>query len=295
MNGARMLYMIVVLLPWQAFAAEPLQRYFEQSRCEDFSAATAEQLQQARDLFTRSLQADDLDSPELAAAWQAIGFDWLQAEHQGTSYRVAREAAAGCRGRGFYAFSDDRQRQVVLQVPHRFKDRHTGTLALALAAAAPFRAIAWNSAPRRIERATGTQQTDLAHRWDTYFVAFSEAFAAVLPQGRLVQLHGFATGKRKSAQAASASMVLSAGSHWPSPAVLTVQACLARTFGNGVRLFPRDIDELGATRNVQGRLLRSLGHGGFVHVELSDGLRDELGQNHAPVQALAACLAGGDA
>ena len=41
-------------------------------------------------------------------------------------------------------------------------------------------------------------------------------------------------------------------------------------------LFPVDCNELGATSNVQGKRLRSAGHSGFLHLEMSLRLREGL-------------------
>ena len=277
------------LLSWPV-AGQSLQSYYVQSRCEHFGSVQSSELMQARKVFTSSLRADNLDSPELAAAWHALGFEWVHLARPEGDFWIASELNNSCRGRGFYAFSSDKRRHSVLQAPHRYMDRDTGTIALKLANTNSFRAIAWNTAPRRIESEQGLQDADLAHRWDSYFVAFTEAFASVLPRGRLIQLHGFAAKKRKTAEAVGANIIVSAGSHWPTAEVRRVSTCLSAEFPSSVRLFPRDISELGATRNMQGRLLRGLGHNGFVHVELSDSLRNELGDDAESLQRLCYCF-----
>ena len=279
----------LVMLSWPV-AGESLRSHYLQARCKQFASVQGDEMRQARQVFRSALQAGKLDSPELDAAWRALGFEWLRTTHADGSYWIARESGSRCRGRGFYAFSSDRRRQTVLQVPHRFMDRYTGTIALELATSGKFRALAWNTVPRRVKSGEGIQDADLAHRWDSYFVAFTEAFAAVLPRGRLLQLHGFAAGKRETPEAVGANIIVSAGQRWPTAGAMAVSACLDAAFPESVRLFPRDISELGATRNIQGRLLRGFGHSGFVHVELSDALRDVLGDHSRSAQRLGYCL-----
>ncbi|MDX2455941.1 MAG: hypothetical protein QNL87_00375, partial [Gammaproteobacteria bacterium] len=85
----------------------------------------------------------------------------------------------------------------------------------------------------------------------------------------------------------------SAGTAWPTPASTAVAACLQSLLNNPVRLYPRDVQELGATTNQQGRLLRRLAHNGFVHVELSRALRERL-RSQGPLRTgFAACLYNG--
>ena len=74
---------------------------------------------------------------------------------------------------------------------------------------------------------------------------------------------------------------------------MAVADCLQRRLQEPVRLYPRDVRELGATRNVQGRLLRERGHDGFVHVELAQPLRERLRNEQELRSGFAACLVTG--
>jgi len=293
MNGRWQWMLIMLLWPFNVTLADDrLQEHYKQSRCDRFIAAPAHEQAKAREVFAFTLSAENLADPELAASWQALGFEWFSLAQPDGAWWLAKERSNQCRGRGFYVFNSDRQKQTVLQVPHRFKDRYTGSIALKWAQSGAFRAIAWNTAPRRIKSGSGIQDADLAHRWDGYFVPFTEAFASAIPQGRLVQLHGFATDKRKTAEAAGADIIVSAGSHWPSSQAHQVSRCLQSDLPANVRLFPRDVSELGGTRNLQGRLLRGMGHNGFVHLELSDGMRDTLRGEAGLSEHVCACLPG---
>lgn len=275
-------------------AAAPLAEHYQASRCATFMGAYNDELRAAQSLFERALRGEDLASPALAAAWAALGFDWFALRDRDIRWWVAREQSGHCRGRGFYAFNARADSDTVLQAPHRFKDTGTGIIALRLAESGAYRAVAWNTAARLIEADGESYSADMAHRWDGYFMAFTQAFAAALPEARLVQLHGFATDKRRSPQAATADLIVSAGSRSPTAAARAVADCLRPVFPDAVRLYPYEVAELGATTNLQGKLLRSLGHSGFVHLELGGGLRARL-QDDAGLRAkLCRCLAGED-
>jgi hypothetical protein len=273
-------------------AAATLAELYQASRCAAFVAARPDELAEAQGLFQRALRGTDLASPALAAAWAALGFDWFAVPDRDIRWWVAREQAGRCRGRGFYAFNARAHSDTVLQAPHRFKDSGTGIIALRLAESGAFRAVAWNTAARLIEADGESFSADLAHRWDSYFVAFTQAFAVALPEARLVQLHGFAADKRRSPQAATADLIVSAGSRWPTAAARAVADCLRPAFADAVRLYPYEVAELGATTNLQGKLLRSLGHNGFVHLELSGGVRARLRHDAGLRTKLRRCLAG---
>jgi hypothetical protein len=284
------LLLLLPLVYLASAAADPLAGPYYASRCSVFSGVGPDELRQAQTVFQQALRGEDMAAPELAAAWHSLGFAWFELQGSAGHRWVARERDTDCRGRGFYLFDATAETDTVLQVPHRFKDTATGVIALKLAQEGAFRAIAWNTVPRVVAGDGQEQDADLAHRWDSYFTAFTRAVAVSLPQGRVIQLHGFAPAKRTSAAAAGADIIVSAGGRWPSAAARDLADCLRARFPGTVRLFPSDVAELGGTTNVQGKLLRSLGHAGFVHLELSADLRTELVEE-APVRArLCHCL-----
>jgi hypothetical protein len=100
--------------------------------------------------------------------------------------------------------------------------------------------------------------------------------AEVFPDGQLLQLHGFTADKRKTPAGRQADMILSSGTRFPSFSLIQIRACLQEHLAGNIFLFPYDVEELGGTLNVIGDLMRSLGHPGFVHVEMGKPLRDLL-------------------
>jgi hypothetical protein len=120
--------------------------------------------------------------------------------------------------------------------------------------------------------------------------SFTRAFAAVYPDGLIVQLHGFAGRRTPGRRQGPADVILSDGTRLPPPGLRDLAACLGPHFDAGVALFPGDVEELGGTANAQGELLRRLGHRGFVHVELSPEARRSLKRNGDLRRTFLRCL-----
>lgn len=278
-------------LPGVATSGEqqPLQQLLSERRCDAYSPATAQQLQQAETAFVNLLENPAPRVSKVAPAWQQLGFGITQLAAGDTSWLVLRESPGHCRGQGLYLLRQGVAAGLLLQVPHGYFDRHTDDIAAGLLQA-PVRAIALNTVPRRYTQQGMKVDADLAHRTDSLFTALTRAFAQVYPAGRLLQLHGFSPAKRKTAAGHSAAVIVSAGTAWPTPASTAVAACLQSLLDNPVRLYPRDVRELGATTNVQGQLLRGLAHNGFVHVEMSSRLRQRLRSDGQLRDGFASCL-----
>lgn len=296
---------IVMAVAWiaatacQVVAAENLPQMLEvASRDGAYIAPAAREVAQAEALFLRCLQQSAGEKAQCGDAtaqqgWRQLGFEAVEARHGGRSLWVIREAGKGRQGRGFFAFFPDSVSTTALQAPHSFKDENTREILLHLLAEGDFRAAAWNTVPRAYERDGVKVDADMAHLQDTYFMAFSRAYARRYGTGRLVQLHGFAQEKRRSESGASAEMVVSAGSRTPTPAVLETGRCLKRAGLGEARIYPDEIRELGATTNRIGSALRALGHQGFIHIELSAPSRQRLLNEQAARGSLLRCLEGG--
>ena len=117
--------------------------------------------------------------------------------------------------------------------------------------------------------------------------------AKSLPMGRLIQIHGFDNNKRKSEAGASASAILSSGSRWVTPHSATVAHCLRKVIQGPVLIYPIEIRELGATRNLHGKILRRYGHEGFIHVELNRSTRERLRSDPVMRGQFTDCLGAG--
>lgn len=204
------------------------------------------------------------------------------------------ETEDDCAGRGAYLLrSGAGLIPVAIVAPHRGADRDTGPIAQQLFAESSFAAAAWNSAPRR-PQADCPHAGDVAREPTHYITAFSLAFAARYPDGRVVQLHGFERDRRSGAAAQHADAIVSDGSGAPADRVLDFADCLTTAFPERrILVYPIQTDELGALTNAQGQALHAAGYGGFTHLELSAEFRTQLAVDQQLRSRLAACLGAG--
>ena len=286
----RGLLLLTALFTSVTAMADALNDALRGSRCERYTQPAEQELMQAQALFQQLLADSWPDEDRLRADWTELGFSWESIAVDGVALWLAREVGADCRGRGLYLFRTGSRSELVLQIPHSYADRGTGDIGLGVLRATEVRVAAFNTTPRHSDNDNGTDTADLAHAESNYFSMLARAVARVRPQARLVQLHGFDSTKRRTAAGKSAAMILSAGVPWPGAAVRTLRNCLEPLAPNAVRLFPTEVTELGATRNAQGRQLRAAGHPGFIHIEMSERLRDRLIDDAAGVAVLAECL-----
>ncbi len=290
--------MLLAATACQAVAAENLPQMLDAASREGaYIAPAAREVAQAEALFLRCLELGDdrqaqCGDTQAQQGWRQLGFEAVEARHGGRSLWVIREIGKNRQGRGFFAFFPGSVSTTALQAPHAFKDENTREIVLHLLAEGDFRAAAWNTVPRTYERDGVKVDADMAHLQETYFMAFSRAFARRYGAGKLVQLHGFAQEKRRSESGASAEVVVSAGSRTPTPAVLGAGRCLKRAGLGEVRIYPDEIRELGATTNLIGSALRALGHNGFIHIEMSGSCRLRLLNEQVARGKLLHCLEG---
>ena len=288
-NRGVVLAMIMVSAGTQAHAAESVESLLQAaSRDGAYVAPGATEVEQAEALFLRCF--DQCDAADVRQGWQHLGFEVLRAEHGGHPVIIVRERAQRREGRGFYLFNLKTEATTALQAPHSDTDKNTREITLRLLAEGNFRAAAWNTVPRHYKKQGVVIDADMAHLPETYFLAFGRAYARRFGQGMLVQLHGFAQGKRRSVSGAGAEMVVSAGSKATTPTVLRVGRCLKQAGLGEIRIYPAEIRELGATTNSTGHALRAMGHAGFVHIEMSAETRLALLSGKAERARLLRCM-----
>jgi hypothetical protein len=205
---------------------------------------------------------------------------------------AVHDPADAVRGRGFYLVQDASRSvaPVFLQAPHRFKDLDTGAIAAEMAAGGTFRMVAWNTVPRWAPDDRSDRAADLAHRDTSHFNAATAAFARADPSGVVVQLHGFASGKRRTAAGRSADVIVSSGTKELAGPARRVRDCLRARLGARVLGYGEDVSELGATTNRNAAMLRDMGFNRFVHVEMDRGLRRALVTDADQRSRLRACL-----
>lgn len=230
---------------------------------------------------------------------------------EGVTLWVLVEPDSRRRGGGIYLFRRDAavlsERPLrVLQAPHSYYDTRTGRLALTLlvrgSADARPDALFANSMHRYgrpgSEIPVTPVPTDLSHNPNHLFSAMTDTLARTHGRAQVVQLHGFARLKTKEGEKEekdkmtepAVEAIVSAGLRERSSVRARSTAQALRSVLQEVRVFPEEVDQLGATTNVQGKLLRMVPRSSFVHVELSKDTRDRLANDPALLDRLGAGL-----
>ena len=257
-----------------------------------YVAATAPDDVQAHDVFTRVMAGDRSAAVQTGLA--EAGFDLLTRQSGGADWTAITERPDAATGKGAYLIRAGGA-PVLLQVPHRFNDLHTGTIAALVMDEHPILAAAWNTVPRWYDENGRRVDADLAHAAHSQFAAFGLAFAAAYPGGRIIQLHGFSHDRRTSDAGRTAGFIVSSGSRAPGRAASEVANCLRDAFSDDpARLYPLQVRELGGTTNTVGQALRGAGFDGFVHLEMSRKMRENLLVDAGARARLARCLTGGE-
>ncbi len=262
----------------------------------EYKTLPEEELAAAESLFGRMLAGDR--SQELFNAWEKLGFHISKAQLEGRDVFALVEKPEQKLGRGFYLFPLVASGSTVLMMPHGFYDLHTRVIGQYFFGEGLFLAAAWNTVHRN--KYPGQIRTknldDDPWKWDmadlpnTCFTALTKAFAKTKPQGHLVQLHGFAKAKRKSKSARDSDLILSNGTELPPKELLAFGDCLKINIPVMVRIYPRETRDLGALENISARILKGLGHEGFVHMEMSLPLRNQLRSSIRFREAVLGCM-----
>lgn len=190
---------------------------------------------------------------------------------------MLRELPAHRRGGGAYVVRRGSRSTLVVQAPHTFFDEGTLPLACAFFQHASARALFVNTV-HRYKAARPGESSDVAHVEASSFQGATRGVVRALGAPVVVQLHGF--GGREGAMKA----VVSSGESARRRHVERAAPALGLALGGGVLRYPAETTELGATTNVQGKLVRAAG-GTFLHVELSETARGLLASDGATREA----------
>ena len=262
------------------------QLYF-QSKGGALREPSSQELATVETLFMQVLTGDR--SGALADRWAQLGMRMVRTAEQDRHFTVVMEDENRKYGRGFYLFADKPENSIGLFAPHRFTDELTGSICLAMALENAFRSVAWNTVKRQ-GGGSSPDYWDFAKLRNTYLVALTKAFARAFPSGYHVQLHGYETAKRRTAAGDRSDVILSNGSDRPRGEILSLRDCLKENGFGRVLVYPTDVHELGATKNVSGIILREMGNQGFVHIEMNVELRKRLKDQSDVRRAFTGCL-----
>jgi hypothetical protein len=185
---------------------------------------------------------------------------------------LVREVESRRRGGGAYIVRfNARVPTTFVQTPHTFFDEGTLPLGCEFFQRAGAHALFIDTAHRYKSAARdeeGKHPADAAHNPAGLFQAATEGALRAATGATIVQLHGFGTREGMAA-------VVSCGEKRSDPLVARAAAALSRFVKEGVRKFPEESTELGATTNVQGAAARTSG-ARFLHIEMEATLRREL-------------------
>lgn len=231
-----------------------------------YKSVSRSELITATQLFAQTLQ-HDTPPGTLIDAWKQLGWEFRPVSADRETYWVLTEASNSRYGRGIFAFRPE-GKPVILQAPHSFFDQHTDSITRDLFRWSRFRVAAWNSVHRKTE--------DAAHTEQHYFNALTAATVELSPPPLVVQIHGFSQSQRKTRAGQRADIIASNGSKVPAPWFHRAALHLHGISYGTVLIYPLEIRELGATTNAQAASLRAIGNDRFLHLELSQELRERL-------------------
>ena len=262
----------------------------------EYKKLPEEELAAVQYLFEQMLQGDR--SRELFNSWDKLGFHILKAQLEGREVFALMEKPEQKLGRGFYLFPPVATGSTLLMMPHAFYDLHTRVIGQYLFGEGMFIAAAWNTVHRN--RTPGKNHAivpdDDPWRWDmadlsnTCFTALTRAFNRTQAHGHLIQLHGYSKAKRKSSSGRDSDLILSNGTELPPKELIVFGDCLKINLTAMVRVYPVETRDLGATENISARILNILGHNGFVQMEMSLPLRNQLRSSVNTRKALLNCI-----
>lgn len=232
----------------------------------------------------RGLMSDPPPEPEALAdmAFQA-GYQVHAWQVAGQRLLAAVEPPTRQTGGGAFVFRADPTvgPPVILQAPHAFHDLGTERIALSLLIEGRTwpRALFVNTIHRYLDtdgqrRERDGAPADPCHNASHLFAVATAAALDAAPNAEVVQLHGFGDDGDEPGPA----IVVSAGDRAAAtPRTRQIALRLRERLEVPVALFPDDDTRLGATTNVQGRMVRDRGgEANFVHVELAPDLRRRL-------------------
>ncbi len=179
----------------------------------------------------------------------------------------------------------------ILQAPHGFFDLGTETIALEILLSEPEwpRALFVNTVHRYlghdgVRRKQPDSPADPCHSDGHLLAVATGAALDAQPSAEVIQLHGFGDNDDSLTGPQPAAIVSAGLPDAPTPRSRLLAARLRDALGVEVALFPVDTDRLGATTNVQGRIIHARGGAEFLHIEMSASLRQWL-RNDAAARA----------
>ncbi len=304
--GGLLLFLLLTAPQWAA--AETLADMLREVRSTQVSVPekdiekaplpSAAELALAKKLFQRVFSGEN--NSELRQQWESLGFGLIEKTSETGPLLVLRERDEGTKkydGKGFFVFAIDQESATVLQVPHSFHDAETDIIALELMAKNNFRAAAWNTSPAELPVHSPLSPDSRTPPAKGYMLAFTRALMAIDPDSYVMQLHSFDKNNVYTPNASHADIILSGYGEQSSPAIGWLGRCLKKELDYKVRIFPFEVQEMGAGDNMPGanysavgELMQAENNQGFVYFVMGSMFREELRSYHQVQEKLFACL-----
>ncbi|MBE0378257.1 hypothetical protein PPRY_a0912 [Pseudoalteromonas prydzensis ACAM 620] len=176
-------------------------------------------------------------------------------------------------------------KQCIAYAPHRFYDKHTYAIALALLG--DCQVFLANTVHRHTSTHDG-QKSDLGKYRYSVTNAFIETYASMVERVMIYQIHGFDAKKRHTQQARSSDVIISQGSKPATAQLQRISQCLTQKLKLTSRVYPLEVTELGGTKNILNQI--ALKNSEFFHIELSYTLRTQLVQQPNLMSQFKTCI-----
>ncbi len=304
--GGLLLFLLLAAPHWAA--AETLAEMLREVRSTQVSAPekgiekaqlpSAAELVLAEKLFQRVFSGEN--NSELRQQWKSLGFGLIEKASETGPLLVLRERDEGTKkynGKGFFVFAMDQESTTVLQVPHASRDAETEIIALELVAKNNVRAAAWNTAPAELPVHSPLSPDSRTPPAKGYMLAFTRALMTIEPDSYVVQLHSFEKNNVYTPNASHADIILSGYGEQSSSSIGWLGRCLKKELDYTVRIFPFEVQEMGAGENMPGanydavgELMQAENSQGFVYFVMGSLFREELRSYPQVQEKLFACL-----
>ena len=260
---------------------EMFKLYIDSGKGGLFQSQKAASINKAKNLFIKLFNGATTE--ELKKDWKDMGMSIKEIQRGKRTYIVIYEDRDKLWGRGFFIFCKSKiARNIVLEMPHRFWDTHTGIIGYKLMLSGYFTAAAWNTVQRYQTANDLSTSSDMAHAENSYFYSFTQAFAVAMPKNStLIQLHGFSNKNQKSVIGKKATTVISNSTSKPIKRFYYYAERIKKIMPQPAYIYPlADIKWLAALTNASAKVIRMAKKGQlFIHIEMNDDTRLKMAKD----------------
>ncbi|NOU52447.1 hypothetical protein HG263_18140 [Pseudoalteromonas sp. JBTF-M23] len=213
------------------------------------------------------------DKPYALAPWEY--------KVENSQYRlVAQSATLG----GSHLWYRPAGKPCIVSVLHQFFDQYTFPIGTAIYA--NLCQVMVSNSHHRYSDKIDEQTMDLSKRASSLHHNAILAYQASYPEAKILQIHGFSKKKRSTLTGKNADFIVSQGKY-STEKIQQLSVCL-RQISSASYDYPRQINELGGTKNVMHQL--ALTPDTFFHIEISRTMRQQLIEHNHLMEQLTLCL-----